>query len=93
MQRDTPLRQGVLTSGRKTASLTDMATPHPAVTSLTVADIARRLSVSEEVVRRTAREGELRGFQIGRRWRFDPAAVEEFVVQRTAPPKETRTAP
>jgi excisionase family DNA binding protein len=62
--------------------------------ALTVSEVARRFSISEEVVRRHARDGSLRGFQIGRRWRFEVAAVHDFVRQRTPDPSdEARTAP
>jgi len=51
---------------------------------LTVDDVARRLDVTEETVRRLLRRGELPGMQISRRsgWRVRAEDVDAFIRSR-----------
>jgi len=48
---------------------------------LTVPDVARRLQVSEETIRRWLRDGKLEGVMLGRRagWRIRPESVERML--------------
>ncbi|WP_138415619.1 helix-turn-helix domain-containing protein [Sinomonas gamaensis] len=50
---------------------------------LTVAEVARRLAVGEETVRRLVRQGKLSPIRIGRTCRISEARYEEFA---TPPP-------
>lgn len=53
-------------------------------TMLTVADVAARLRVPEQAVRRWLRDGRLEGIRLGGTkagWRIEPAAVERFLEQ------------
>ncbi|HEU5441497.1 MAG TPA: helix-turn-helix domain-containing protein [Ktedonobacterales bacterium] len=51
---------------------------------LTVPDVARRLDVTEETVRRLLRRGELPGMQISKRsgWRVRAEDVDAFIRSR-----------
>ena len=49
------------------------------MTLLTVEDVAKRLQVHPEVVRRYLRSGELRGIQIGGRWRIAEEDLAAFI--------------
>ncbi len=48
---------------------------------LTVPDVARKLQVSEETIRRWLRDGRLEGVMLGRRagWRIRPESVEKML--------------
>jgi len=48
---------------------------------LTVPDVARKLQVSEETIRRWLRDGKLEGVMLGRRagWRIRPESVERML--------------
>ena len=46
---------------------------------LTPPEVAKRLTVSQSVVRRLARSGELPSLKIGGSRRFDPADVDAYV--------------
>jgi excisionase family DNA binding protein len=52
----------------------------------TPADIAKRLKVSEETVRRWLRSGDLKGLQFGRRggFRVPASALHEFLERKLA---------
>ena len=75
-----------------------MATHSASVALLTVADVARRLVVSDEQVLAHIRSGRLRAINVGLgrqrpRWRIAPEALEEFLSARTsalAPPTTRR---
>ena len=59
---------------------------------LTVEDVARRLDVTDETVRRLLRRGDLPGMQISKRsgWRVRAVDVDAFIRSRYrtfAPPK------
>lgn len=45
---------------------------------LTVKDVAQEMKVSTDTVRRLAMSHRLPGYQVGRRWRFTRAAVDQF---------------
>jgi excisionase family DNA binding protein len=47
---------------------------------LTPAEVAQRLKVNEQSVRKWLRDGKLRGSLLGRVWRVSPAAVTEFMT-------------
>lgn len=50
---------------------------------LTVAQLATRWATSEQVVRRLLKDGELRGFKVGRAWRVFPDDAERYIDSRT----------
>jgi excisionase family DNA binding protein len=54
---------------------------------LTVDEIARRLSISTQLVNRLIRDGLLTGYKVGREWRVDPADFEEFLRRNKRPQK------
>lgn len=58
---------------------------------LTVEDVAERLQVHPETVRKWLREGKLEGVRLTRRagWRVRPAALEAWLEQAT---QEAKTA-
>lgn len=56
---------------------------HASPALLTVSDVAERLSVSTDTVRRYLRSGELPAVRLTRDWRVEPAALEAFVAART----------
>lgn len=49
---------------------------------LTVDQAAEYLQVSSRWVRRILREGHLKGVKIGKLWRVEPEALEEYVKAR-----------
>ena len=51
---------------------------------LTVEEVAERLSVSTETVRRYLREGRLRGVKLIRAWRIQPEELERFIAREQA---------
>jgi excisionase family DNA binding protein len=54
--------------------------PHSKTTHLlSVAQVARRLDVSEQTVRALERDGELAAVRIGRAVRFEEAELDEFI--------------
>ena len=53
----------------------------------TVRDVADRLGVHPETIRRLIHEGRLRGVRVGRALRVDDAAVEELVAQQRVKPQ------
>lgn len=53
---------------------------------LTPAEVAKRLKVNEQSVRKWLREGELRGSLLGRVWRVSPSALTEFMQARERKP-------
>lgn len=59
---------------------------------LTVADVAQRLSVSEETIRRYLRTGRIVGVKLIREWRIRPNELENFLVSvgPKAPSEEGR---
>lgn len=57
---------------------------------LTVQEVAERLDVTQETVRRLLRRGELPGMRISKRsgWRVRPDDVEAFIRSRFHPVRE-----
>jgi excisionase family DNA binding protein len=51
---------------------------------LTTAQVAGLLAVSRRSVRLWAACGELRGFKVGRQWRFHGEAIQQWVMEREA---------
>ena len=49
---------------------------------LTSLDVARRLNVDHESVKRWLRTGQLIGYQFGRQWRVRPDDLERFIEER-----------
>lgn len=49
---------------------------------LSIKEVAEWLSVSERTIFNMVERGELRGIQIGRRWRFDPADVRAYLERK-----------
>jgi excisionase family DNA binding protein len=55
----------------------------------TVRDVADRLGVHPETIRRLIHEGRLRGIRVGRALRVEDASVEELLAQqRVKPPRD-----
>jgi excisionase family DNA binding protein len=48
---------------------------------LTTADVARRLQLSEETIRRWAAEGQISAIRVGRQWRIYPHVVERLLTR------------
>ena len=47
--------------------------------ALTVSDVARRLNVKSNTVRRLIKEGELIGFKVGLQWRVEERDLNAYV--------------
>lgn len=58
--------------------MTVQAVPINELAALDTDDVARLLRSSRQQIRIWARSGVLPCFRAGRRWLFDPAAVEQF---------------
>ncbi|MCC7273118.1 MAG: helix-turn-helix domain-containing protein [Alphaproteobacteria bacterium] len=54
----------------------------------TVQELAERLEVAEETVRRWIKSGELRAIDIGKGWRIADADLERFLNARETAPRE-----
>jgi excisionase family DNA binding protein len=50
---------------------------------LSVLDVAKRLQLSDETVRRWAAEGRLAAVRVGRQWRIYPHEVDRFLARAT----------
>ncbi len=50
---------------------------------LSVMDVATRLQLSHETVRRWASEGRLAAVRVGRQWRIYPHEVDRFLARAT----------
>ncbi len=61
---------------------------------LTVIEVAKRLRVTPEAVRRWLRAGQLKGFMLGDRggWRVRAGEVESFISKRETIADDARTA-
>jgi len=64
---------------------------------LTLRDVAHLLNVSERTVFRLMEQGEITGIQIGgegkgRRWRFEPTAIDAY-LERQRPKREQEDSP
>lgn len=59
---------------------------------LTVPEAARRLRVSDSMVRKLVRDGRLRSVKLGRRVLVPVAAVNELIAGRTDPPTGQTTS-
>jgi excisionase family DNA binding protein len=46
---------------------------------LTAAEVAQKFAITQASVYRLTREGVLPAVRLGRRYRYDPAALDEFV--------------
>ena len=53
----------------------------------TVRDVADRIGVHPETIRRLIHEGRLRGVRVGRALRVDDESVEELVAQQRVKPQ------
>jgi len=52
-------------------------------TAMTLEDVAKRLHVSERtVVRLVVERKELKGYKVGRSWRFEPSDVEDYIERQ-----------
>lgn len=58
--------------------------PMDAPAILTSAEVAELLRVSPRTIRRLWTDGELRGFTVGRRVRFDRRDVDAYIAERRA---------
>lgn len=52
-----------------------------ATSLITAQEAAKRMSVQEETVKRWLRSGELKGYKMARRWKIDPADIDQFIQQ------------
>lgn len=55
---------------------------------LSLEQVAKMLDVSERTVTRQIRAGKLKGFKVGKSWRFRVEAVDEFILLQEASAKE-----
>lgn len=49
---------------------------------LTTKQVATWLNTDEETVRRMARKGQIEAYRVGRDYRFQPAAVQEYLERQ-----------
>ena len=47
-------------------------------------EVAKKLKVSEQTIRRYLREGKLEGFKIGNNWRIKEQSFLEFIENKTS---------
>ncbi len=52
---------------------------------LSIEEVATRLNVSGETIRRWVREGRLQGTRVGRQWRIYPHDLERFLTRAGRP--------
>ncbi len=45
---------------------------------VSVSQIAARLNVCEETIRRLSRDGKLPAYKVGRSWRYDPVEIATY---------------
>lgn len=63
---------------------------------LTAKDVAELLNVDERTVRRYADKGELPGYKVMGKWRFDPEEIHQYILSKRPqkpqepPPEEGR---
>ena len=48
---------------------------------LTIIEVAQKLGVHKETVRRWLNEGKLKGYQFGKQWRVRPDDLEKFIIK------------
>ena len=61
-------------------------------TAMTLEDVAKRLHVSERtVVRLVVERKELKGYKVGRSWRFEPSDVEDYIERQRRKSDEQQT--
>ena len=58
--------------------------------NLTIADVAKRYSISPWTVRLHLAQGILPGYKIGGQWRFDSTELDAFDAARHQPGRATR---
>ncbi len=60
---------------------------------LSTEEVAERLQVDEQTVRRWIKSGKLEAFKPGREWRISPAAFDALLASYSSPkaPRDTRT--
>jgi putative molybdopterin biosynthesis protein len=46
---------------------------------LDVKQVQDKLKISESTVFRLIKSGDLKGFKVGRGWRFEPSDIEEYI--------------
>lgn len=61
--------------------------------ALRIEQVAERLNVSLKTVRRLLLAGDIVGFRVGRVWRIDPAAVEDYVHMQRERVRRSSGAP
>lgn len=87
-----PAGSGARRRGRDAGSVSDSAVDPPRPRPLLeVAHVARRLSTSEETVRRWLRERRLPAIRVCNRWRIDPSDLDAYLdAHRTPVTERTR---
>lgn len=61
-------------------------------TLLTIEQVAEQLQVSTRTVRRLMNRDEIKGFMIGKRWRFTQSEVDAFVKRQQEDDTDKRPA-
>ncbi len=56
---------------------------------LSTEEVAERLRVDEQTVRRWIKHGKLEAFKVGRAWRISPAALEALLESHSSPKSQT----
>lgn len=70
-----------------------MAAADPARRLLTLSQVAEQLQVPESWVRTASTGGQIPAYKIGRRWRYDPAELETWLLSVRNDTDEPRPAP
>lgn len=60
---------------------------------LTIADVAKRLNVSTEMVRQMCIRGQIKSLRIGRLYRISPAEMQRFESQAMPAPVKVQRRP
>ncbi len=49
---------------------------------LNIKQVQDKLGVSERTVFRLIKDGELKGFKVGREWRFEESDIEDYIMRQ-----------
>lgn len=57
---------------------------------LTVKQVQDKLKLSERSVFRLIKSGELKGFKVGREWRFEVSDIEDYIQRQRQKAQQTK---
>lgn len=60
---------------------------------LDIEEVIARLEVSDSTIRRLVKDGKLRAYRIGRRLKFKPEDIDQFVESQVITPRKQESEP